>query len=141
MENHIVKMKGEIKMREHCKCHGRCHCGREKTIVHPTKKNVKNVYTEETINHVYPSHTTVVNNHLVRNVFSYTHSTSYETRVREIDERNNRVGGAGDRGNGDFSDPSNVRGVQDRGGSCGSWGGCGRCSRNNCSCNKRGFWF
>lgn len=118
-------------MKKRCHCHGRCGC--EKKIVHPTREEVKNVYTEETINHVYPTHTTVVNNHLIRNVYSYPHSTSHETRVREIDERNRCVGGVED--NGGCSNSRGVRGTQTEGGKCGS------CSTSRCSCRRGGFWF
>lgn len=114
-----------------CGCRGRCNC--EKKIVYPTREEVKNRYTEETVNHIFPTHTTVVNNHTIRNVYSYPHSTSYETRVREVDVR----GGAGGPGvMGAFEGPGgNVRGAFQGGRGC----GCrGRCS---CSGRRRGSWW
>lgn len=122
--------------KRHCHCRGRCQCDRK--ILYPTKEEVKNVYTEETVDHIHPSHTTVVNNHTVRNVHSYPHSTSYETRVREIDVRGaqDRPGNAG----------NNVAGLADNG--CGQVQGqfsarCNKCCRSRCCCRerRRGYWW
>ncbi|HLR42389.1 MAG TPA: CotD family spore coat protein [Pseudogracilibacillus sp.] len=123
--------------KKHCHCKGKCQCDRK--IVYPTKEEVKNIYTEETVDHIHPSHTTVVNNHTVRNVHSYPHSTSHETRVREIDVRGaqDRPGASG----------NNVAGVTDNGyGQVqGQFDGrrCKRCCRSRCCCRerRRGYWW
>ena len=60
-------------------------CGCPKEIVYPTKHNVVNKCSEETINHIHPSHTTVVNHHLVKNQHIFPHSTSFENTVNSVD--------------------------------------------------------
>lgn len=118
-----------------CGCRGKCQCGKVKEIVYPTREEVKNTYSEETVKHIYPSHTTVVNNHTIRNEYYYPHTTSYEERVREVE----------------------VRGAQDRPGTNGDVGGvmdhdhhhhhhhhgggrpCG-CGWGPCRCRRRGWW-
>lgn len=86
-----------------CGCRGNCRCGKE--IVYPTREEVKNTYSEETVKHIHPSHTTVINHHTIRNEHFYPHSTSFEERVREVDVRGVRDGSSGPRGD--------VRGVRD----------------------------
>lgn len=82
-----------------CGC-PRPNCGCPvKTIVHPVKENVVHCCTEETVKHVHPSHTTVVNHHLVKNEHVFPHSTSFENTFNEIDIQGapgsgNQVGGA-----------------------------------------------
>lgn len=61
----------------------RPNCGCQ--IVHPVKENVVHCCSEETVQHVHPSHTTVVNHHLIKNEHVYPHSTSFENTVNEID--------------------------------------------------------
>lgn len=73
--------------RNFCGCKGRCDCKRPREIVYPTKNDVKNCYTEETVKHIHPSHTTIVNNHTIKNEHLFPHTTSCENRVREIDVR------------------------------------------------------
>lgn len=74
-------------MRRH---HGsRCGCGghqRPKKIVHPVKENVVHCCTEETIEHIHPSHTTVVNHHLTKNKHFFPHSTSVKNTWDSVDE-------------------------------------------------------
>lgn len=67
--------------------HGR-HCGCHKcnTIVHPTKYDCVNQFSESTVNHIHPSHTTVMNHHLVKNKHFYPHSTSVQNTVNSVDE-------------------------------------------------------
>ncbi|MBM7675228.1 CotD family spore coat protein [Gracilibacillus alcaliphilus] len=36
----------------------------EQTVVHPTKCNVVHTCSENVVNHIHPTHTTVVNHHL-----------------------------------------------------------------------------
>lgn len=72
-----------------------------KEIVHPVKQNVVNCCTEETVNHIHPSHTTVVNHHLIKNNHIFPHSTSVQNQVNSVDVYGgsfntppNQVGGA-----------------------------------------------
>lgn len=79
--------------------HGNC-C--PKQIVHPVKQNVINCCSEETVNHIHPSHTTIVNHHLIKNKHIFPHSTSVQNQVNSVDvyggsfntPSNNQVGGA-----------------------------------------------
>jgi spore coat protein D len=66
----------------------RRHCGCQscKTIVHPTKYNCVNQYSESTVNHVHPSHTTVMNHHTVKNNHVFPHSTSVQNTVNSVDQ-------------------------------------------------------
>ncbi|WP_026909176.1 CotD family spore coat protein [Paucisalibacillus globulus] len=66
------------------------HCGCPKCIVYPTKHNVVHHCTEETIQHVHPSHTTVMNHHLIKNNHVFPHSTSVQNTVNSV----NQFGGA-----------------------------------------------
>lgn len=66
--------------------HGR-HCGcHECTIVHPTKHNCVNQFSESTVNHVHPSHTTVMNHHLQKNKHFFPHSTSVQNTFNSVDQ-------------------------------------------------------
>jgi len=84
-------------MRHH---HGpNCKC--PKCIVYPVKENVVHKCTEETVEHIHPSHTTVMNHHLVKNKHFYPHSTSVQNTYNSVDEYGgsfnvpgNQVGGA-----------------------------------------------
>lgn len=58
----------------------RCKC---KRIVHPTMENVVMNCTKERVEHVFPSHTTVVNEHLIDNQYFYPHTTSQVNNVNE----------------------------------------------------------
>jgi len=60
-------------------------CNRPKQIVYPVKENVVHCCSEETIKHVHPSHTTVVNHHLVKNKHVFPHTTSEEDTVENVD--------------------------------------------------------
>ena len=70
--------------RSHCGC-PRPNCGCPKTIVSPVQENVVHCCTEETVQHVHPSHTTVMNHHLVKNEHFYPHTTSTENTFQSID--------------------------------------------------------
>ncbi|MDX8046158.1 spore coat protein [Gracilibacillus sp. S3-1-1] len=60
-------------------------CGMPKqTIVYPTKYNEVHTCSESEVAHIYPSHTTNINHHLVKNVNYYPHSTSTQTTVDEV---------------------------------------------------------
>ena len=71
-------------MRHH---HGR-HCGCQscKTIVYPTKHNCVNQYSESVVNHVHPSHTTVMNHHTVKNNHVFPHSTSVQNSSNSVNQ-------------------------------------------------------
>ncbi len=55
-------------------------------VVHPTQENVVHQCSEETVQHIHPSHTTVVNHHLIKNQHVYPHSTSVQNTVNSVDE-------------------------------------------------------
>ncbi|TXL64528.1 spore coat protein [Cerasibacillus terrae] len=59
-------------------------CG-PKQIVYPTKCNTVHHCTQSEVQHIHPSHTTVMNHHLVKNTHLYPHSTSYENTVNSVD--------------------------------------------------------
>lgn len=66
----------------------RPHCGCPKPmkeVVHPVKKNVVHHCTEETVKHVHPSHTTVMNHHLIKNEHVFPHTTSVKNTCNEVD--------------------------------------------------------
>lgn len=87
--------------RHHGHQHGQ-NCGCPKQIVHPTKHNCVNQYSESVVEHVHPSHTTVMNHHLVKNKHIYPHSTSVQNNSNSVNEfggaynmpPGNQVGGA-----------------------------------------------
>ncbi|MFD2042985.1 CotD family spore coat protein [Ornithinibacillus salinisoli] len=62
----------------------RPHCGPKK-IVHPTQCNVVHCCSEETVDQIHPSHTTVMNHHLIKNQHYYPHSTSVVNTVNSVD--------------------------------------------------------
>ncbi|HAM82081.1 CotD family spore coat protein [Ornithinibacillus bavariensis] len=66
------------------------HCGCKKTIVHPTICNVVQNCTEEFVEHIHPSHTTVMNHHHIHNQHVFPHSTSVVNTV----DSSNSFGGA-----------------------------------------------
>ncbi|MBO1001584.1 CotD family spore coat protein [Pseudogracilibacillus auburnensis] len=112
--------------RNHCGCRGKCNCQKPRQIVYPVREEVKHCHTEERVQHIHPSHTTVVNHHTIKNEHLYPHSTSCENRVNEVDVR------------GAYERPGNeVRGAY--GGKCdGRVGGV----RDNkcCGRRRRGWW-
>lgn len=79
-----------------------CNCGCQKPtneIVYPVKNEVVDCYSEETVKHVHPSHTTVKNHHTIKNEHVYPHTTSVENIVNNVDinngrPNNNQVAGA-----------------------------------------------
>ncbi|MDC3415336.1 CotD family spore coat protein [Aquibacillus salsiterrae] len=64
--------------------HHGCHHPVEE-VVYPTKYNEVHTCSENTVEHVHPSHTTVVNHHLIKNAHVYPHSTSYANEVDSVD--------------------------------------------------------
>lgn len=89
--------KGDISMRHHNHCRPRCrpNCGCQKPaneIVYPVKEEVINCCTEETVKHIHPSHTTVKNQHLIKNEHFYPHTTSAENFVNEVDVQGTSTG-------------------------------------------------
>ena len=58
-------------------------CG-EKTIVYPTKCNQTYSCSESTVNHVHPSHTNHVNNHIIKNKHFYPHTNSQQNTVSQV---------------------------------------------------------
>lgn len=77
------------------------NCGCPKCVMYPVKENVVHNCTEETVEHIHPSHTTVMNHHLVKNKHFFPHSTSVKNTYNSMDEfggafnvPGNQVGGA-----------------------------------------------
>lgn len=98
--------------------HGRhCGCPKCNTIVYPTKHDCVNQYSESTVNHVHPSHTTIMNHHLVKNKHFYPHSTSVQNTVNSVNE----FGGAFQVPSG----PGQVAGAFSPPNQCGKGAGCG----------------
>lgn len=103
--------KGAYFMRRH---HGG-HCGCDKTVVHPTKHNCVNTCSESVVNHIHPSHTTVMNHHTVKNKHFYPHSTSFQNQTNNVNEyggsfnvpNNGQVAGAMSNGNGQVAGAMN----------------------------------
>ncbi|HLT54898.1 MAG TPA: spore coat protein [Bacillota bacterium] len=62
------------------------HCGCPKCIVHPVKHNTVHTCSESEVLHVHPSHTTVVNHHLVKNQHIFPHSTSFQNVTNSVDQ-------------------------------------------------------
>lgn len=64
------------------------HCGcpvcREQ-IVYPTKHKKVDTFSESIVEHIHPTHTTVVNHHLIKNQHLYPQSTSYQNTVNSVD--------------------------------------------------------
>lgn len=69
--------------RPRCGC-PRPNCGCQSPIIHPVKENVVHCCTEETVKHIHPSHTTVMNHHLVKNEHVFPHSTSVQNTFSEV---------------------------------------------------------
>ncbi|WP_186577767.1 CotD family spore coat protein [Aquibacillus kalidii] len=70
----------------HFKPFGNCGCPKPvETVVYPTKYNEVHTCSENNVKHVHPSHTNVVNHHLVKNTHVYPHSTSYDNTVDSVD--------------------------------------------------------
>ncbi|MFD1040549.1 CotD family spore coat protein [Virgibacillus byunsanensis] len=69
--------------------HHRPDCGRPRPtdrVVYPVRENVVHNCFENTVEHVHPSHTTVMNHHLTRNRHVYPHSTSVRNTFNSVDE-------------------------------------------------------
>lgn len=60
-------------------------CGCPKRIVYPVKHNCVHHCTESEVEHIHPSHTTVMNHHLVKNKHVFPHSTSVENTCSSVD--------------------------------------------------------
>lgn len=82
--------------KRHCGCMKPCSCQQPvKEIVHPTKENVVHKCTEETVKHIHPSHTTIVNHHLVKNEHLFPHTTSVVNTFDEVNVMGASTGPAG----------------------------------------------
>ncbi|QHS24475.1 spore coat protein CotD [Virgibacillus sp. MSP4-1] len=51
-------------------------------VVYPTKHCVKNNYIPHEVNHIHPTHTTIMNHHLVKNKHYYPHTQSVMNNVQ-----------------------------------------------------------
>ncbi|MEQ6377685.1 CotD family spore coat protein [Bacillaceae bacterium S4-13-56] len=60
----------------HHKPWGMNHCHPTKKVVYPTKYCVNNNFTYEEVDHIHPTHTTVVNHHHVENKHFFPYSNS-----------------------------------------------------------------
>lgn len=134
--------KGDIGMGKH-RCRPHCGCQRPiREIVHPVKENVVHCCTEETVRHVHPSHTTVINHHLIRNKHIYPHTTSHRNTVNEVDVQGTSTGpGSGPFGSSNVGSAQN--GFQQGGNQVG--GAMHHCKKHHgckChSCKGRNRWF
>lgn len=64
-----------------------CGCGcQQSPIIHPTKHNCVHHCTESVVEHIHPSHTTVMNHHVVKNKHVFPHSTSVKNTCSNVDE-------------------------------------------------------
>ncbi|WP_099157523.1 spore coat protein [Virgibacillus ndiopensis] len=61
-------------------------CGCPRRIVHPVRQNVVDQCTEDVVEHIHPSHTTIRNHHVTRNRHVYPHSTSVQNSFNSVDE-------------------------------------------------------
>lgn len=64
----------------HCGCHA---CSQQ--IIYPTKHNKVDTFSENVVEHIHPSHTSVVNHHLIKNKHLYPHSTSHHNTCNSVD--------------------------------------------------------
>lgn len=71
-------------MRDHHRGNCGC-CNQEKEIVHPTREDMVHCCSEEVVRHVHPSHTTVMNHHLIKNEHVYPHTVSQQYTQEETD--------------------------------------------------------
>ena len=114
-----------------CQCHKPGHSMTKpaEEIIYPVKNNVVHKCTEETVKHIHPSHTTVMNHHLVKNEHFYPHTTSVKNTYDAVDIY----------GNGGPMGPSQVAGSTAPGGW--GFGGSGQQYGKPC-CKKRPrrFW-
>lgn len=63
-----------------------CHCTQPvKEVVYPVQNNVVHKCSEETVQHIHPIHTTVMNHHLIKNEHLYPQTTSVENIYEEVD--------------------------------------------------------
>src|SRR5699024_4944539 len=76
-----------------------CGCNNQvsptRDIVYPTKEKVVKTYSDETVRHIHPTHTTVVNCHTVKNEHLYPQTTSYENVTNEVNVGPNNTDVAG----------------------------------------------
>ncbi|WP_330949615.1 CotD family spore coat protein [Virgibacillus sp. MG-45] len=63
----------------------RHHHGCPKQIVYPVKQYCVQHCTESEVEHVHPSHTTVMNHHLIKNKHVFPYSTSVQNTVDSVD--------------------------------------------------------
>ena len=59
-------------------------CQQPRRIVYPVRHDFVNRCTEEVVEHIHPSHTTVCNHHIVQNRHVFPHTTSQEFSVEEV---------------------------------------------------------
>ncbi|CDQ40853.1 MULTISPECIES: CotD family spore coat protein [Virgibacillus] len=93
--------------------HGNCGC--PKQVVHPTKYNNVQQCSEDVVEHVHPSHTTVHNHHTTVNKHVFPHSTSVQNTSDNVDV----YGGS-------YNVPSQVGGAMDPGYGNGNGNGNGQ---------------
>ncbi|MEC5425700.1 spore coat protein [Virgibacillus sp. C22-A2] len=63
----------------------RHHFGRPQQVIHPTKHNCVHKCTESIVEHVHPSHTTVLKHHVTKNKHVFPHSTSVQQTASSVD--------------------------------------------------------
>lgn len=79
-----------------CGCMMPCNCQQAvKEIVYPVKEDVVHKCSEETVKHIHPTHTTVVNHHLVKNEHLFPHTSSVVNTFDEMDVMGASTGPSG----------------------------------------------
>ncbi|WP_217589532.1 spore coat protein [Lentibacillus saliphilus] len=58
---------------------------RPRRVVYPTQHNCVQCCSESEVEHIHPSHTTIMNHHLVKNKHVFPHSTSVQNTWNEVD--------------------------------------------------------
>lgn len=69
-----------------------CCCSKPKQIVYPTKEKVICNQSEEVVQHIHPTHTTIRNEHVILNEHVYPTTTSVENIVEEVDVKGTNTG-------------------------------------------------
>lgn len=119
-------------------CHNNSYVSPAKKIVYPTEEKVVKTYSEETVKHIHPIHTTVVNCHTIKNEHLYPHTTSYENVVNEVDVNDgNSVAGVTDGFGSGAVGGAGSSGYGGQSGQCNYSCKCGKC----CKRPRRRRWF
>lgn len=120
-----------------------CGCGcQQSPVIHPTKYNCEHHCTESVVEHIHPTHTTVMNHHLVKNKHVFPHSTSVKNTCDSVDECGGSSNGPGNQVGGEM-DPGMGHGNHHQHGhnhnnKCNCNNHHNHQHNNNCNCNNQG---